>query len=156
MLIDGKKISLEIQSEIKEAVSGLSRPPCLAVIVVGEHPASAIYVKRKMEACLKVGIRSLRINLPHTISKEELLKEIYQLNHAKEVDGILVQLPLPSSMNPLEINEHISPYKDVDGFHPLNMGKLLMEKKEVLRLAPLLEFKLSSYALDLKLMGNML
>lgn len=129
MLIDGKKISQEIQIEIKEAVKGLKSSPCLAVIVVGEHPASAIYVKRKIEACQNAGIRSVRINLPSSLSKQQLIDEIHRLNEAPDVDGILVQLPLPPSMNPLEINEHISPAKDVDGFHPLNMGKLLMGEK---------------------------
>lgn len=130
MIIDGKKISEEIQEEIRKKVSQLkSRPPCLAVILVGEHPASTLYVKRKIEACKSVGIQSLKIALPESISKTELLAHIDQLNQDAGVDGILVQLPLPQSINPLEVTERIFPAKDVDGLHPLNMGKLLMGEK---------------------------
>lgn len=130
MIIDGKKIAQEIQGEIQQQIQNLPTSPCLAVIIVGNHPASALYVKRKIEACQQVNIRSLRIALPETISKEQLIQEIGKLNKDQNVDGILLQLPLPPSLNPLEINTYISPDKDVDGFHPLNMGKLLMGEQE--------------------------
>lgn len=130
MIIDGKKISEEIQAEIRKEISSFkTRAPCLAVILVGEHPASSLYVKRKIEACKTAGIQSIKIALSSDTSKEALLNEIQKLNTNPDVDGILVQLPLPSHINPLEINEHILPTKDVDGLHPINLGKLLMGDK---------------------------
>lgn len=127
MLIDGKKIADEIQKEIKEAIQQLkNRPPCLAVIQVGDHPPSEIYVNRKTQACKDVGILSIKRVLPPTISEKELLAEIDAFNHNPEVDGILVQLPLPPPLNPLRVTYAIDPNKDVDGFHPYNMGKMLI------------------------------
>lgn len=131
MIIDGKKISEEIQREIAEEVRALkTRPPCLAVILVGAHPASNIYVTRKIAACKEAGIESLKIALPDTSTKEAIIAEIHQLNENAHVDGILIQLPLPPHINPLEIMEYIHPSKDVDGLNPLNMGRLLMGEKE--------------------------
>lgn len=127
MIIDGKKIATQIQEEIRQKIETCSnRKPCLAVILVGEHAPSQIYVNRKMEACEAVGIRSLRTRLPVTISQGDLLKEIERLNQDPFVDGILVQLPLPPHINPNAITHFIRPDKDVDGFHPLNAGKLLI------------------------------
>lgn len=126
MIIDGKKISQEIISEIREKVASLAQPPCLAVILVGSHSASEIYVRRKIEACFDAGITSIRVALPSTTEKHELIAEIEKLNSNSAVDGILVQLPLPHPLNPIEINQYILPGKDVDGLHPLNLGKLLM------------------------------
>ncbi len=127
MIIDGKKIALEIQQEIKDTIQKYTtRPPCLAVILVGEHPPSQIYVKRKTQACQEVGIQSRKHALPATISEEALLAEIESLNQDPTVDGILVQLPLPAHMNPFRITHHIHPEKDVDGFHPYNVGRLLI------------------------------
>jgi methylenetetrahydrofolate dehydrogenase (NADP+)/methenyltetrahydrofolate cyclohydrolase len=127
MLIDGKTIASQIQNEIRNSVATLSeRKPCLAVILVGEHPPSQIYVTRKAKACEEVGILSLRHTFPSTLSEAELLKEIDRLNQDTSVDGILVQLPLPKHLNPLKITQHITPSKDVDGLHPMNVGKLLM------------------------------
>jgi methylenetetrahydrofolate dehydrogenase (NADP+) / methenyltetrahydrofolate cyclohydrolase len=130
MIIDGKKIANDIQEEVRTQIEKLpGRKPCLAVVVVGEHPASAIYVKRKIEACQACAIRSIKIELSQDIGKKQLLDEIEKLNRSKEVDGILLQLPLPPHMNPLAIIEKIDPDKDVDGLHPLNVGKLLMGEK---------------------------
>ncbi len=127
MIIDGKQIAETIQQEIKEVVQSLvARPPCLAVVIVGNHPASQIYVNRKTQACASVGIRSLKIELPATLTEAELLKEVERLNHDPAIDGILVQLPLPAHINPIRITYHISPEKDVDGFHPFNVGKMLI------------------------------
>lgn len=127
MIIDGKKIASEIQEEIKTVIQNLAeRPPCLAVILIGEHPASQIYVRRKIQACVAVGIRSIKQELPATISEENLLLEIEKLNQNPEIDGILVQLPLPSHINSALITHHINPDKDVDGFHPYNVGQLLI------------------------------
>ncbi len=127
MIIDGKKIAATIQQEIKESVQNLSaRPPCLAVVIIGDHPASQIYVNRKTQACESVGMRSLKIELPATFSESELLSEVERLNQDPAIDGILVQLPLPAHINPNRITYHISPEKDVDGFHPFNVGKMLI------------------------------
>lgn len=127
MLIDGKEIARQIEEEVKSKVSGYkTRKPCLAVILVGSHPASLIYVKRKTEACEKAGILSLRKEFPPTLTESELIEEIEKLNQNPDVDGILVQLPLPSHINPTHITQCVIPSKDIDGFHPINMGKLLI------------------------------
>lgn len=128
MIIDGKKIAQDIQEEIKQSLlkEQSSRPPCLAVLLVGSHPASKIYIQRKTQACKEVGIDSLKIELPSSIAESELLEEIQKLNSNPSVDGILVQLPLPPQINPTAIIRAIAPEKDVDGFHPLNVGKMLI------------------------------
>lgn len=127
MLIDGKKVADEIQQDIKTTIQQYpGRKPCLAVIVVGHHAPSQIYVNRKTQACEAVGITSIRKSLPETISQEELKAEVEALNQDPSVDGILVQLPLPAHINPTYINHCISADKDVDGFHPLNVGKMLI------------------------------
>lgn len=126
MIIDGKKIADEIQQEIRTKVEHLShRPPCLAVILVGQHPPSQIYIHRKTQACQEVGIHSLKRELPEAISEEHLLEEIKKLNEDPGVDGILVQLPLPNHINPNHITHFINPEKDVDGFNPYNVGRML-------------------------------
>ncbi len=125
-LIDGKKIAEEIQLELKASIAMLQgRKPCLAVVMLGKHPPSQIYVKRKIQACENVGILSLSKQLPDTMTENALLQEIEQLNLNPNVDGILVQLPLPPHINVGKIMQKISPEKDVDGFHPMNIGKLL-------------------------------
>ena len=127
MIIDGKAIAEEIQEEIRETVAKVSgRKPCLAVILVGSHPPSQIYVKRKIEACQAVGILSIKKELSQKITEEDLLQEVRQLNDDPAVDGILVQLPLPPQIDPMHVIQCIDPKKDVDGFHPLNAGKLLI------------------------------
>ncbi len=129
MDINGKKIAAQIRQSIKEKVSQITqRKPCLAVILAGQNPASEIYVNRKIKACKETGIQSKLLRLPETVSQEELIREIDALNRSMEVDGILVQLPLPKDINPELIAESISPDKDVDGLHPLNLGKLLSGK----------------------------
>ena len=96
MIIDGKKIASDIQSEIKKTIQNFTtRAPCLVVILVGNHPPSQIYVNRKAQACEEVGIYSLKLEFPSTVSEESLLEEIRRLNNDSSVDGILVQLPLP-------------------------------------------------------------
>lgn len=127
MIIDGKAIATQIQNEIKDRVSKINgRKPCLAVVLVGTHPPSQIYVNRKTQACEAAGILSIRKNLPADTSEEALLAEIETLNSDPNVDGILVQLPLPIHINPIRVIHEISPDKDVDGLHPLNAGKLLI------------------------------
>lgn len=126
-LIDGKIISTQIKEEIKEKVTSLREENIevtLAVIQVGKDPASSIYVNNKKKACEFVGIRSLAYELLETTSEEELIDLVVQLNQRDDVNGILVQLPLPKHINETRVINTIHPYKDVDGFHPQNVGAL--------------------------------
>jgi len=123
-IIDGKKVSEEILLELKNKINSIQgRKPGLAVILVGADPASEIYVRKKVNACKKLGIISNKIEFSEEISEKELLKTIDTLNNDNYTDGILVQLPLPKHINQFKIIDAISPEKDVDGFHPLNIGK---------------------------------
>lgn len=131
MIIDGKLIAKQIQEELKNEIAKINgRLPCLAVILVGNHPPSEIYVNRKTESCKAIGMRSLKIELPETTVQEKLLQKISELNEDETVDGILVQLPLPQQIDPAEVTRAISPDKDVDGFNPVNVGKLLLGDKD--------------------------
>jgi methylenetetrahydrofolate dehydrogenase (NADP+)/methenyltetrahydrofolate cyclohydrolase len=127
-LIDGRTISREIRDEIRSRVSERRsaghRPPGLAVLLVGSDQASQIYVRNKRTACEEVGIASRDYDLPRETTEGELLRLIAELNDDPAIDGILVQLPLPPHINELAIIEHISPVKDVDGFHPYTVGRL--------------------------------
>ena len=126
-VIDGKKISQEIKDELREKAArmreqGIERT--LAVIQVGADPASSVYVRNKKKACEYVGIRSLSYELPEETGEEELLGIIRELNEREDVNGILIQLPLPSHIDEERVLLAISPEKDVDGFHPVNVGNL--------------------------------
>ncbi|KZE33923.1 bifunctional methylenetetrahydrofolate dehydrogenase/methenyltetrahydrofolate cyclohydrolase FolD [Crenobacter luteus] len=126
--IDGKAVAEQRIEAVREAVearraAGL-RVPTLAVVLVGDDAASAVYVRNKKRACEKAGIRSLAYDLPSATTEAELLALIDELNANDEVDGILVQLPLPAHIDPQSVIERIDPHKDVDGFHPYNMGRL--------------------------------
>ncbi len=127
-LIDGKAISHQrmerLAEKIKARVAATKRAPCLAVILVGGDAASTIYVNKKRQSCEAVGMRSLAYNLPEATTASELLKLINDLNADDAVDGILVQLPLPAHIDSTLVIERISPHKDVDGFHPYNIGRL--------------------------------
>ncbi len=127
-IIDGKAIAAGIRREIKEKVAARladhQRAPGLAVIMVGENAASEVYVRNKRKACEEVGIVSVSHDLPATTSQAALLGLIDKLNDDPRVDGILVQLPLPAQINPQTVIERIHPDKDVDGFHPYNIGRL--------------------------------
>lgn len=127
-LIDGKAVAETLIARVREGVDQRTaaghRAPALAVILVGEDPASAVYVRNKKRSCEKAGIRSLAYDLPATTTQDELLTLIDQLNADAGVDGILVQLPLPRQIDPQAVIERIHPDKDVDGFHPYNMGRL--------------------------------
>ena len=126
-IIDGKAISAQIKDELKEKVSILKaedKEPALAVIQVGNDPASTIYVGNKKKACEYIGIRSLAYELPEETGEEELLKLIEGLNARKDVNGILVQLPLPKHIDEDKVIKSIAPSKDVDGFHPQSVGAL--------------------------------
>ncbi len=138
-VIDGKKISVEIKDELKLKVEKLAQEGIrvtLAVIQVGKDPASTVYVGNKKKACEYIGIRSLAYELEESISQEELLELIHKLNSDPEVNGILVQLPLPSHMNEELVIEAISPQKDVDGFHPQSVGALSIGKKGFVSCTP--------------------
>lgn len=127
-IIDGKKIAQSIREELTNKVVSIQdkgeRSPCLAVILVGENPASQVYVKSKRKACQEIGYISKSYDLPDTTSQEYLLKLIDGLNRDGSVDGILVQLPLPAHIDSTLVIEAIDPSKDVDGFHPYNVGRL--------------------------------
>ena len=130
-LIDGKKIAGEIEQEVGEQVGKLSArgfQPGLAVLLVGENPASQVYVRNKTRACKELGIHSEQINLSADVSTRELLSAIGQLNQSDHIDGILVQLPLPDHIDTDRIIRAVNPVKDVDGFHPVNVGKLCTGK----------------------------
>jgi len=127
-IIDGKIISSKVLKEVSESIiqiksNGLE--PCLAVVLVGNDPASSVYVRNKKLMCEKVGIKSIDFNLDERISEEELLDIIIKLNKDKTTNGILVQFPLPSHIDKQKIINTISPDKDVDGLHPINAGRLM-------------------------------
>lgn len=122
--IDGKQISAQIKDELKERVEKENLEVTLAVIQVGNDPASTVYVGNKKKACEYIGIRSLAYELPEETPEEELLKLIKELNDRDDVNGILVQLPLPAHMDEDKVIQTISPKKDVDGFHPQSVGAL--------------------------------
>ena len=127
-IIDGKAISARIKDELKEKVADLKTSQglsvCLAVIQVGNDPASTVYVGNKKKACAYIGIDSLSYELPTETTQEELMELIVELNHKDEVNGILVQLPLPAHIDEDEVIRAIDPGKDVDGFHPQSVGAL--------------------------------
>ena len=132
ILIDGKKIAAEIKEEIKNKISALvvegKNIPGLVTIIVGDNAGSQIYVNNKSKACKEVGMRSVTEKLPADVSQQELLNLIASYNHNKDYHGILVQLPLPNHINEDKIIEAISPEKDVDGFHPVSIGNLVLGK----------------------------
>ncbi len=138
-IIDGKAISLAVKDEIKaktEELAAKGITVTLAVILVGEDPASQVYVKNKKKACEYCGIRSLSYELPADTTEEKLLELIEELNTRDDVNGILVQLPLPAGINEDRVLDAISPLKDVDGFHPVNVGKLSIGKKGYVSCTP--------------------
>jgi methylenetetrahydrofolate dehydrogenase (NADP+) / methenyltetrahydrofolate cyclohydrolase len=131
-LLDGAlvatRIKEQVRAEIEQIVKTKGIRPCLAAVRVGDDPASAVYVRNKIRACEEVGIRSEHHALPETITTSELLSLIGSLNSRDDVDGILVQLPLPRGIDEAAIIDALDPFKDVDGFHPVNVGKLAMGK----------------------------
>ena len=129
-IIDGKKVSAEVRVEVKEAVEKRTaqgkRPPGLAVILIGGDPASQVYVGHKRKACKEIGIYSRSYDLPTETTQHELVTLIEKLNNDSDIDGILVQLPLPEHLDSSLVIEQIHPDKDVDGFHPVNVGRLAL------------------------------
>ncbi len=125
-LIDGNKLKATILDELKHSVAKLNGAPGLAVILVGNNPASKAYIGMKKKACESLGIKSFEFLLPVETTETELLSLIQSLNERSEVNGILLQMPLPNGLDEQKMLENIAPEKDVDGFHPINVGKLLI------------------------------
>jgi len=124
-LLSGRKFAKEVRSNLADEIRLIGgRPPGLAVVIAGDDPSSRVYVSMKEKACTKAGIRSAVVSLPETVSQEKLLGEIDRLNNDTSIDGILCQLPLPDHISPDVVASSIVPEKDVDGFHPENVGKL--------------------------------
>lgn len=140
-IIDGKEIAEQIYKELERDIKSLKEKfeiiPGLAVILVGENPSSLVYVRNKKKTCERLGIHSEEYRFMASTHEREILKLIEQLNYNPSIHGILVQLPLPSGINPVEIQKAVSPYKDVDGFNPENMGKLLMGEAGFVPCTPL-------------------
>ncbi len=135
-IIDGKVVAAKLKNRLKQAIAdriaGGNRPPGLAVILIGDDSASQIYVANKRRSCDEIGLNSVAHHLNEYTSEKALLTLIDSLNDDNAIDGILVQLPLPSHINPQKVIEQIAPYKDVDGFHPYNIG-LLAQRNPQLR-----------------------
>ena len=137
--IDGNKIAAEIRAELKQHVAALAQRgvvPGLAVVLVGDNPASEVYVRMKKKACAEIGVASFSHELPKTCPEQQLLELIEKLNADARVHGILVQLPLPRQINEQKVLRAIYPEKDVDGFHPINVGKMLSGEKCFLPCTP--------------------
>jgi methylenetetrahydrofolate dehydrogenase (NADP+)/methenyltetrahydrofolate cyclohydrolase len=130
ILIDGKKISLELQSEIavevKELIANGKKQPHLAAILVGDDPASQTYVNSKVKACDNVGFKSTLVRFESSVTEQTLLDKIEELNNNDDIDGYIIQLPLPRHISEQKMIEAIHPNKDVDGFHPVNVGRLVL------------------------------
>ncbi len=155
-IIDGKAISARIKDELKEEVARLKnegRNACLAVIQVGDDPASSVYVGNKKKACAYIGIESESYELPATTSQEELLALIDRLNEDPKITGILCQLPVPDHIDEDTIIRRISPSKDVDGFHPMSVGALCIGEKGFVSCTPAGIIKLLEYS-DIDIEGK--
>ncbi len=136
VLIDGKKLAERLCGDAAEQAKGLARRPCLAAVLVGTDPASQIYVRSKERDCRKCGIDSRRYDLDETVSETELLSLIAVLNSDDAVDGILVQLPLPEHIRKSKVINAIDPDKDVDAFHPINVGRMVTGQAHLLPCTP--------------------
>lgn len=139
-LIDGRKVSEEIYHSLKEEVEKLkasdAKVPHLAAVLVGNNPASQTYVNAKVKACEQVGFASTLVKLDENISEETLLDNIKKLNENPEIDGFIVQLPLPHQINESKVTQAIAPHKDVDGFHPANLGRMVLNLPAYLPATP--------------------
>ena len=139
-ILDGKKISDDIKDEISDDVIKLlksgGKKPHLCAILVGNNGASQTYVNAKVKACQKVGFNSTLIHLKEDISEKDLLDKIEMVNHDKDIDGLIVQLPLPDHIDENKITQSIDPKKDVDGFHPSNVGRMVLNLKTYLPATP--------------------
>jgi|TARA_B110000261_G_C13006555_1_gene326387 methylenetetrahydrofolate dehydrogenase (NADP+)/methenyltetrahydrofolate cyclohydrolase len=155
-IIDGKKIAGDLLLRLKEEIAQRQidgfRAPCLAVLLIGDNPASEVYVRNKKIACEKIGIKSISIDLKSDVSEDEVLALVKKLNDDETVDGILVQSPLPKHVDEKLVIEAISPNKDVDGFHPLNIGLLAIKRPKLRSCTPFGVIKMLK-TLDLDLTG---
>ncbi|NJS10675.1 MAG: bifunctional methylenetetrahydrofolate dehydrogenase/methenyltetrahydrofolate cyclohydrolase FolD [Microcoleus sp. CSU_2_2] len=154
-ILDGKALAQKIQSELSDRVRSLQtekgRPPGLAVLMVGDNPASAAYVRNKERACAKVGIASFGQHYPTNATQAELERAIHALNEDDRVDGILVQLPLPEHLDAISLLYQIAPDKDADGLHPVNLGRLMRGEKGLRSCTPAGVMRLlAEYKIDLK------
>jgi len=136
-IINGKEVSARLKKEIKEKIQALGVCPSLHVVLVGNNQASLIYVRNKTKACEECGIASTTHHLDESVTEEQVLKLISELNADDSVDGILVQLPLPAHISQTKVIDAISPLKDVDGFHPMNLGLLLSGEPRLVPCTPL-------------------
>lgn len=140
-IIDGKAIGAAVRARVKERVSEFASRtgvrPCLATVLVGEDPASRVYVRNKGKACIEAGMLSRQINLPASTPEKDLLRLVEQFNADKAVHGILVQLPLPAPIDASKVIEAIAPGKDIDGFHPVNAGRLFTGRPGFVPCTPL-------------------
>lgn len=136
-LLDGKRVASEIRQELRAVVLGMKRKPSLAVVLVGNDPASEVYVKGKIKACEEVGILSYSYRLPENSTQKEVEKLVSSLVKKKDIDGVLVQLPLPKGLDVEKILGLIPPEKDVDGFSPVNFGKIALGEEGVSACTPL-------------------
>ena len=153
MIIDGKQVSEKVKNEIKSEIKKISSNgsiPCLAVVLVGNNKASEIYVRNKINACEYVGMKSKLIKLEESATEVEIISEVNKLNKDKDVNGIIVQLPLPKHINESEVLESIDPNKDVDGCHYIQKGKLFIQKNQLVPCTPLGVIRLlKEYQIDL-------
>jgi len=151
-LIDGKKVSADIREGLKKEIADVKAKgidPCLAVVLVGENPASKKYVSSKEKTCAELGIISIAHKLPETTTQQDLLKLVDDLNNDKKVHGILIQLPLPKGLDEKQVMHRIAPEKDVDGFGPQSLGKMLLDEKGFLPCTPYGAMKmLDAYGID--------
>ena len=140
IILDGKKTSNDIKSELSVLVDELmkkgKRPPHLAAVLVGNDGASLTYVGSKVRSCKKIGYQSTLIHLPETTSEGDLLEQIHSLNNDKEIDGFIVQLPLPKHIGEEKVLMAVDPHKDVDGFHPTNFGKMALDMESFIPATP--------------------
>ncbi|MEQ8361110.1 MAG: tetrahydrofolate dehydrogenase/cyclohydrolase catalytic domain-containing protein [Cytophagales bacterium] len=154
-LLDGKQTSLNIQKELAEKVTQLKnqdrRAPHLAAILVGDDGASRTYVGAKVKACERIGYESTLITLPNTITEQELLRKIEEINYDSEIDGLIVQLPLPGHISEKRVIETVKPEKDVDGFHPINVGRMIKNLPSFISATPFGILKLlETYGIETK------
>ena len=154
IVLNGKELAQKIQAKIKEDVELLKKAsitPGLAVILIGDDPASQVYVKKKVEACKEAGIYSVVHEMPENIKEETIINTIKLMNENQNINGILVQLPLPPHINQTKIIEAIDPKKDVDGFHPYNMGRLCLDLDSFVPCTPLGVMKIfEEYDINIK------
>jgi methylenetetrahydrofolate dehydrogenase (NADP+)/methenyltetrahydrofolate cyclohydrolase len=147
--INGKEISMEMRKKLEDEVASLTESgvkPGLAVILVGDDPASKTYVRSKQKSCREIGMESVLIEMPADTPEEKLLDEIKKLNKNDQIHGILVQLPLPAHISEMKVIETISPEKDVDGFHPVNIGRMMTGQDTFLPCTPFGVMEMLKYA----------